>query len=223
MSRSDAPTRDTRQSLLDAACVLFAEKDFHQATVAEICERAGANIAAVNYYFRSKENLYVEAFRLAFERSLASHPSEGGVPPDVSAEERLRGRIVAATRRIMDPESHEFEMLHNEMANPTGLLWETIRELVEPLREGFAGDIRAILGPSATDTDVELCVRTVTALFRHFCLWERHLRFGKGPHWKPGPPPLDMNVEAMADHLYRFSLAGLERYRDRLNSREAPA
>ncbi|RXF57379.1 TetR family transcriptional regulator, partial [Enterococcus faecalis] len=33
------------------------------ATVAEICARAGANIAAVNYYFGGKVALYQEAWR----------------------------------------------------------------------------------------------------------------------------------------------------------------
>ena len=33
----------TQQRLLEAACVQFAEKGFHEATIAEICEQAGAN------------------------------------------------------------------------------------------------------------------------------------------------------------------------------------
>jgi AcrR family transcriptional regulator len=72
----------TQADLLDAACRTFAEKGYRDATIAEICQRAGANIAAVNYYFRDKETLYVEAWRLAFKRSLEAHPPDGGVPPD---------------------------------------------------------------------------------------------------------------------------------------------
>ncbi len=79
-------SRDTCQRLLDAACAVFAEKGYHEATIAEICEKAGANIAAVNYHFGGKETLYVRAWKLAFERSLAAHPPDGGVPPEAPPE-----------------------------------------------------------------------------------------------------------------------------------------
>ncbi len=60
----------TRVKLLQSACKVFAEKSYRDATVAEICRYAGANVAAVNYYFSSKKALYAEAWRLAFNRSL---------------------------------------------------------------------------------------------------------------------------------------------------------
>ena len=49
---------ETRRRLLDAAGEVFAEKGFAKATVREICQKAEANIAAVNYHFGDKEKLY---------------------------------------------------------------------------------------------------------------------------------------------------------------------
>lgn len=48
---------DTRGRVLAAALEVFAERGFDGATLRDITETAGANIAAVNYYFRSKEEL----------------------------------------------------------------------------------------------------------------------------------------------------------------------
>src|SRR3954469_3463810 len=48
----------TRQQLLEVAGQVFAEHGYARATSREICERAGANIAAVNYHFGSKDGLY---------------------------------------------------------------------------------------------------------------------------------------------------------------------
>jgi AcrR family transcriptional regulator len=47
----------TREALLEAAAQVFAELGFRAATVREICQRARANIASVNYHFGDKENL----------------------------------------------------------------------------------------------------------------------------------------------------------------------
>ena len=51
----------TKTRLLEAAGEEFAEKGFEVARVRSICERAGANLAAVNYHFGDKEQLYVQA------------------------------------------------------------------------------------------------------------------------------------------------------------------
>src|SRR4030042_2664337 len=127
---------ETRQRLLAAAGEVFAAKGFWEATHAEICAKAGANTAAVNYHFGSKENLYVEAWKYAFENSIERHPPDGGVAPNAAVRERLRGRILAFMRRIADPDNHEGEIIHKEMANPTGLLRDVIPRAVEPMRQG---------------------------------------------------------------------------------------
>jgi AcrR family transcriptional regulator len=44
--------------LLDAAEALFAEKGFADASVREITQRAGANVAAIGYHFGAKEDLF---------------------------------------------------------------------------------------------------------------------------------------------------------------------
>ena len=56
------PTPGTRERLLDTAERLFAARGFAGTSVREITDAAGANLGAVNYYFRSKENLYAEVF-----------------------------------------------------------------------------------------------------------------------------------------------------------------
>ena len=60
----------TRRHLLSAASSLFAEKGFRDITIAEICNRAGTNVAAVNYHFGNKKNLYVESWRHSFRETL---------------------------------------------------------------------------------------------------------------------------------------------------------
>ena len=53
----------TMRQLLAAAQKLFAEKGFRGTSIRDIVTEAGSNVAAVNYHFGSKENLYREVFR----------------------------------------------------------------------------------------------------------------------------------------------------------------
>jgi AcrR family transcriptional regulator len=59
-SDSDKPVQDR---LLDSAEELFSEHGFEGTSVRDIAASAGCNIAAVNYYFGGKDNLYIEVWR----------------------------------------------------------------------------------------------------------------------------------------------------------------
>ncbi len=54
--RSDG--KATREAIIEAAEAEFAERGYAAASTRAICARAGANVALVNRYFGSKENLY---------------------------------------------------------------------------------------------------------------------------------------------------------------------
>lgn len=207
---------DTQHRLLESACELFAQQGYRETTLAGICDRAGANRAAVNYYFRSKENLYAEAWRVAFERSFKAHPLDGGVPAEAAPEERLRGHILAMARRITDPDSAEFDIVQKERANPTGLLAEIMRKSIQPVRDHLADIVRELLGEGVAEQHVELCLRSVMALCLHVFLPERL------KHRTMGPPPLNLGIDAIGEHVARFSLAGIRDMRKRIESGQEP-
>ena len=52
-------------------------------------------------------------------------------------------------RRIADPNNHEIEIMHKEMANPTGLLAETLQRAIEPMRQGIRSIVQELLGNGA--------------------------------------------------------------------------
>ena len=209
-----------RAMLLKSACEVFAEKGYRNATVAQICKRAGANLAAVNYYFGDKEALYVEAWRLAFSRSLRVHPPDGGVPADAPAEERLCGRILAIMQRIADPQSHEFEIVHKELASPTGLLTEVMRKSIEPLKRELGRIVRELLGEQASEQQVALCQMSIRAQCFDMAIRERHRKMLTAARMKMKWPSEKIKVEVIADHVTRFSLAGIRELRRQIESGE---
>ena len=196
-------TDSTRQRLLAAACQVFSEKALPDATIAEICERAKANIASVNYHFHDKESLYVEAWRHSFAESIATHPPEGGVPDNAPAADRLRGRILALLQRIADVASAEVAIMHRELANPTGLLSEVVRDAIGPLRAKMHDLMRELLGPDATDDRVELCAMSTISQCMGL-IHRKRMGHSRIAQWLRQPG----GVEALADHITAFSLAG---------------
>jgi AcrR family transcriptional regulator len=209
---------ETRKRLLDAAESVFALRGFRDAKVAEICRMAKANIAAVNYHFGNKEELYIEAWRHAFKRSIEEYPPDGGISADAPAEDRLRGQILALMRRIMDPASLDFDIVHKEMANPTGLLSEVMRRSIEPLREQSLAVVRELLGAEATEQQVYLCEISIHAQCFGPLMHERHRRNLPKGSKRMGPHSKEIECSVLAEHVFLFSLAGIREVRGRFES-----
>ncbi len=57
-----AKNKNTEQKIFDAATDLFLEKGVDRTSVRDIASKAGINLALMNYYFRSKENLFDAIF-----------------------------------------------------------------------------------------------------------------------------------------------------------------
>lgn len=206
--RGDA-TR-TRGKLLTAAVDIFAERGYRDATVAEICMRAGTNVAAVNYHFGNKETLYIEAWRHAFSESVQAHPVHGGVSADAPPEERLRGQITSLLERIADENNREFWFMQREIANPTGLLEEVMREEIRPLQQRTETLVRELLGPHVPDREVRFCeIGIISQCINPMVLRNRlNAKRGSGN----GPPGIE-DIKAYARHVVTFSLAGLRAIR----------
>ena len=204
---------DTKNRLLKSACEVFAKKGFRIATIADICKGAGTNIAAVNYHFRNKKTLYVEAWRQAFNRTIESHRPDGGVPADAPAERRLYGRII-----FSEMDSYVFEVMRKEMANPTGLLTEAMRKSIEPLQEELHSIVRELLGRKATEQQVLLCQRSIKAQCFDPMNWEQHRRRLEKAGIRFGLAAVKFPIETIAEHITRFSLAGIREIRRQIEN-----
>ena len=194
---------ETRDRLLDAACEVFAEKGYHDATVAEICRRAGANQAAVNYHFGDKAALYIEAWKRAFERFVKPDPLESG---HASPEERLADYIHGLMRIFTEHSVQgQFTRLYlMEFVHPTGLIRESWHELIEPRRQKVLGIIRSIMGKDATDETVLFCEMSILSQCRVLLtISPEDLEY-----LLERPLSKDL-VERLADHIVRFSLEGI--------------
>lgn len=202
----------TRARLLAAASRIFAEKGFQEATIAEICEQAQSNIASVNYHFRDKESLYLEAWRHAFLKDLEKYPSDGGIDAGASPEKRLAGRIRSLIARIADDESHFFAIINKEMAQPTSLLPEILEKEINPQRRAMLELIAECLGQQTDERTIHFCHASIIGQCFHL-LKIKHMQ----SHYpaRRRYPELE-NPSVYADHVVQFSLAGIRAMRKHL-------
>jgi AcrR family transcriptional regulator len=203
------PREDTVRTcgkLLAAAGEIFAEKGFRDATIAEICLKAGTNIAAVNYHFGSKEALYREAWRHAFAQSIQTHPPDGGVADDATPEERLQGQVSALLNRIADRNNREVWFMQREFINPTGLLEEVMREEIRPLQQRTEKLVRELLGSQVTEEEVRFCELGIISQCINPMVMRNPSKEDDETH--DGPSRI-ADIDAYARHVVTFSLAGI--------------
>jgi AcrR family transcriptional regulator len=208
----------TKERILEEACLVFAEKGYRDATHVEICSRAGANAAAVNYYFSSKEALYRAAFEHLTQMADTLHPLDGGLPPEASPEERLHALILAHLNRMLDPERlgslHRIHM--SEMFDSTGLLKELMARRLARDRQYTLVIIGELLGPQATKREMEWCEMSTISQ----CFMAAPSPREEGPRRLFG---LDVAAPAdIAEHILTFSMAGILAIRQQIEAREKP-
>lgn len=214
MSRRD-DGNETRAKLLRVAGKIFAEKGYDRAVHKEICELAEVNTSAINYYFRSKENMHQEAWLQAFRESLEKYPPDGGVPADAPADARLRGQVSALVHRIVDPDNIEFDIAYREMADSTQRLAPVIEKAMGPLHENLRSVISELLGPGVSDRELDFCAMGIVGQCFNPLTMHQHFkrRWGDRPE---SPLAIDFDVEVFIEHVFSFSLSGIKGVGERL-------
>jgi TetR/AcrR family transcriptional regulator, regulator of cefoperazone and chloramphenicol sensitivity len=194
----------TRTRLLEAAGEVFAERGFRDATVREICTRAGANIAAVNYYFQGKEELYAQVVDYAQSCMRQAYPLQ--IDPAAPAEQRLVQFIRGFLWRVLDdarPAWHT-KLMSREMVEPTAALDQIVAKTIRPTFTALS-QILAELLPGAGPDQLRLAGASIVGQ----CLMHRHCRPVLDRLF-PGQTYSEREMTLLAEHVAAFSLGGLK-------------
>jgi AcrR family transcriptional regulator len=203
-----APSADeTRRQLLEAAGEVFAEAGFREATVREICGRAGANVAAINYHFGDKETLYLEVLRYAHGKALEKYPPLLGIEEDAPPEKRLRAFVHSMLQRIFDkgPTSWHGKLMSREMIEPTKALDSLVEERMRPMVAQLWKIVAEILGCPVKDERVRLCSLSVISQ----CVFYNHCSPVVARLFPSKIPQDAAGIGHLADHVAKFSLAAM--------------
>jgi AcrR family transcriptional regulator len=150
---------DTRKTLLEAACQLFAEHGFNKVTTRMIAQKARVNLGSIHYHFGSKEELYCETFRIAInadfpltiEKLLAVNPTLLTTP---------EGKAYAIQRLTYDyynrhyniPEKWKRQLIFRELFNPSPVYQKLVDKVLKCESEKMM-DFYFMLVPNASLVD----------------------------------------------------------------------
>ena len=184
--------------------MVFAEQGYQNATVREISSRVGANVAAVNYHYGDKLGLYSAVLR----RSLMAEEDER-IREQVAAaptpEQALRIFITGMLAKcaLRSEAAFQFRIMAQEMANPTPALAEVVEEVIQPKFAQLRNVIARIVHIPADHPTTRLCAHSLIGQIMHYANAQPVILL-LSPGWD-----LAGHLNAIADHIYRFTLHGL--------------
>src|SRR6266480_5315668 len=208
-SISNIRSIETEKRLLEAAGEIFAEYGYRAATVRQICEKAGANLAAVNYHFGDKEGLYTAVLRSVPSAQAEKYPSDLGLAAEARAEQRLWAYIRSLLHRFFDEGRPGWytKIIAREIIEPTRAFDALVEEVARPLHREVASIVRQLLGSAATDESVRLCTLSIMSQ----CVYYHHARtviLRLYPEQKYGAD----DIEHLVAHITNFSLSALKKF-----------
>lgn len=213
---------DTRNRLLAAAEDLFADRGFTAVSIRDIAAEADVNVAAVNYHFHSKDNLYVEVLRhvMSAKRDRYVEVLKAGAGASstdlesvlrsffrVHFEDTFKHRSGANFLRLLVREIHEGHRLAcPEMEGLIRPLWDRLAESV------------ASAEPRLTPEQVVMVVGSLHGQLIHFTIrWHRRHTAGSDANaaefvhslFPTIAGDVDAYIDLAVDHITRFSAAGI--------------
>lgn len=198
-------SEQTRARLVDAAGEMFAELGFHHTTVRQICQRAGANIAAVNYHFRDKTGLYTEVVRQSMRAArldAVRAAFDQNAPPEQILRAVIKTRLESL--RSLDLGDWHFRIFAHELAKPTPAMNIVVNEAIRPLYSRMCMLLGKILGLPPDHEKTRLCAHSIIGQII-FYAFARPVINRLAPEMKMSATHIDL----LADHITEFSLAYL--------------
>ena len=209
-SSSVKPAEDrqtTQLQLLEAAGQEFAEKGFERTTAKEICERAGTNTAAVNYYFGGIEGLHAAVLEEARNRLFSADAVSKAVAGKSDPKARLEAVLEVVARALTGPLSSSwvFRVLGRELVSPSSML-ETKEKVILPRARQLRQFIAELM---KLPEDHPAVARGCVSLMAPICM----LILADRDHLARALPAMGLKPDdapAIARHMFRYALAGME-------------
>ncbi|WZO96795.1 CerR family C-terminal domain-containing protein [Isosphaeraceae bacterium EP7] len=191
-----------RDRILQAAVRVFAEKGFECGTIRSICKLAEVNIAAVNYYFNDKANLYIAAVLHAHQCRINLLEIDPEAEPAAQLRVYIR-HFLCKTLAVVEEGDWTQALILRELMAPTPATETLVREGSRPFYDQLQGILRRIC-PDANPRRMHALAFSVLGQCLHYRLVP-HISSRLANDLDPS----ELNVAFLADHISSMTLAAL--------------
>jgi AcrR family transcriptional regulator len=204
-----APARrpSTREQLLETAGQVFSEKGFAGATGKEICERSGANAAAVVYHFGGMDKLYAAVLQEARQRLAPSEALAAAVERETDSQAKLTAFIGMLVGVLSGPASSTWavRLLSREVISPSAIFDEMRNKEMRARAAILTSIVSELTGLPADHPAVARSCINIMAPFGILMLIGPQRIERVFPVLSFGPE----SVQDTTRHLVQFALGGL--------------
>ncbi len=160
--RSDG--EQSRERLLHAAMRLFGQQGYSKTSTREIANAAGANVAAISYYFGDKSGLYQACF--GFMCATPGGNVAAFEQPHFSLRESLQGYYRQMLAPLLQHEDAEIllRLFYREMLEPTGLWQREIEDNIKPEHAALLRVLCRHLGTQDVTDDLQRLAHAIPSL-----------------------------------------------------------
>ena len=201
--------KNIRERLLDAAEELFAEHGFNGASVRDITTKANGNVAAVNYHFGSKENLYHEVFlrrmREVTEMRLQTIDKVMSQTDHVvTLEELLKEFSIAFLKPFLDEKTgdHFIKLMIHELTSQHLPKAMFVNEIIEPTMKALESALLKLV-PGLQPRQIMLALMSLAGQLIHIIRMREMLDFEEFTIQKVP------DFEEIINHVVSFTAAGI--------------
>ncbi|MDB5328085.1 MAG: transcriptional regulator, TetR family [Phycisphaerales bacterium] len=208
--KNNSSAKETKRRLIEAAGEVFAQHGFERATIKEITDRADASVAAVNYHFSDKQELYDQVVQYVHERGDETFKACGDVPTDLPPKERLKAFVAQLVSHVLDPSQPTWrcQIKTREMQHPSAATERFIEQSIRPYVRQLEEVVQDLLEQPVPQLELTRLVNSVIGQ----CIYYAHSRELLVRLYPDQPSPADV-ADELADHITRFSLAALSCWR----------
>ena len=208
---NDKPDVNTKKALLAAAVEVFADKGFDAATVRDICRKAEANVAAVNYHYGGKEALYAAVLEEVFPKDECRLNEQDAASPTDALKEFIRELAYDIYQRSDTAAVQRWTIFLREMAKPSRNLDFIVKRQVQPRANALRDILADLLGPDAPDHVIAFASSNIWAIVLYHLMMQPIMA-----HMTPKRPEVHEYMEAYVEQVTGFALGGLEAVKENL-------
>ena len=164
MNRREASKKETRQLILKAARLLFAQKGMEECTIRDIAGKAGVSPASVMVHFQSKTALLEEALNLDIAKTLDALIAS--MPQDLGLLDRLL-HLATGFFRLYDTNRNLYRALIRHTIFEPGSETPHMTNLADRYIQFWAGLIEAekARGLVRPEVDVQVAAGAIFSLY----------------------------------------------------------